>query len=67
MSHAIIMIYIDITKSVLYWLVNLKKIHSMIETCRLKNVVIFLQTILSFVMSRIKIKLISKLFTPQPG
>ena len=29
----------------------LEKDHSMIETCRLKNVVIFIQTILSFVVS----------------
>ena len=37
----------------LYESINLKKDHSMIETCRLKNVVIFIQTILSFVLSRI--------------
>ena len=30
----------------------LKKDHSMIETRRLKNVVIFIQTLLSFVLSR---------------
>ena len=30
----------------------LEKDHSMIETRRLKNVVIFIQTILSFVLSR---------------
>ena len=29
-----------------------KKDHSMIEMCRLKNVVIFFQTIFSFVLSR---------------
>ena len=31
---------------------KLEKNHSMIETRRLKNVVIFVQTILSFVLSR---------------
>ena len=31
---------------------KLEKDHSMIETCRLKNVVIFIQIILSFVLSR---------------
>ena len=31
---------------------QLEKDHSMIETRRLKNVVIFIQTILSFVLSR---------------
>ena len=46
MSLAIIMIYINITNFVL------EKDQSMIETRRLKNVVIFLQTILSFVLSR---------------
>ena len=30
----------------------LEKDHSMIETCRLKNVEIFIQSILSFVLSR---------------
>ena len=44
------MTYINITKFVL---INyLEKDHSMIETCRLKYVVIFIQTILSFVLSR---------------
>ena len=36
----------------LHFLKLLEKDHSMIETCRLKNVVIFIQTILSFVLSR---------------
>ena len=44
------MTYINITKFVL---VNeLEKDHSMIQTHRLKNVVIFIQTVLSFVLSR---------------
>ena len=44
------MIYINITNFVL--ISSLEKDHSMIETSRLKNVVIFFQTILSFVLSR---------------
>ena len=44
------MIYINITNFVL--ISELEKDHSMIETRRLKNVVIFIQTILSFVLSR---------------
>ena len=43
MSKAIIMIYIDITEFVL--LSTLEKDHNMIETRRLKNVVIFIQTL----------------------
>ena len=43
MSKAIIMIYIDITEFVL--LSSLEKDHNMIETRRLKNVVIFIQTL----------------------
>ena len=31
---------------------ELEKYHSMLETRRLKNIVIFIQTILSFVLSR---------------
>ena len=31
---------------------QLERDHSIIETCHLKNVVIFIQTILSFVLSR---------------
>ena len=50
MSLAIIMTYINITKSVLCH--YLEKDHSMTEMCCLKNVVIFSQTILSFVLSR---------------
>ena len=51
MPEAISMTYIDITKFVL---INyLGKDHSVIETRRLKNVVIFIQRILSFVLSRI--------------
>ena len=46
MSQAIIMIYINITNFVL--ISYFEKDHSMIETRRLKNVVIFFQTILSF-------------------
>ena len=41
---------VNITKFVL--INSLEKDHSMIETCCLKNVVIFTQTILSFVLSR---------------
>ena len=44
------MIYINIVKSVL--INELEKDHSMIVTRRLQNVVIFSQTILSFVLSR---------------
>ena len=44
MSQAIIMIYINITNFVI--MSKLEKDHSMIETHRLKNVVIFFQTIL---------------------
>ena len=43
MSKAIIMIYIDITEFVL--LSSLEKDHNMIETRRLKNVGIFIQTL----------------------
>ena len=50
MSQAIIMTHINITK---FLLINyLEKDHSMIETRRLKNVVIFIQTISNFVLSR---------------
>ena len=44
------MIFINITNFVL--IILLEKDHSMIETRRLKNVVIFIQTILNFVLSR---------------
>ena len=44
------MIYINISNFVLICL--LAQCHSMIETGRLKFVVIFIQTILSFVLSR---------------
>ena len=50
MSQAIIMIYTNIINFVLISL--LEKDHSMIETRRLKNVVVFFQTILSLVLSR---------------
>ena len=43
------MIYINITNFIL--ISELKKDHSMIETRRLKNVAIFIETILSFVLS----------------
>ena len=44
------MTYINITK---FALINyLEKDHSMIETRRLKNVPVFIKTILSFVLSR---------------
>ena len=49
MSSAIIIIYISITNFVI--ISYLKKDKSMIETRRLKNVVIFLETILSFALS----------------
>ena len=49
MSQAIIMIYTNIN----FVLISLlEKDHSMIETLRLKNVVVFFQTILSLVLSR---------------
>ena len=44
------MTYINITKFVR--INQLEKDHSIIETRRLKNVVIFIQTVLSFVLSR---------------
>ena len=44
------MTYINITKFVL--INELEKDHSMIKTSRLKIVVIFIETILSFVLSR---------------
>ena len=50
MSYAIIMTYINITKFVL--INQLEKDHSMIEMRCLKNIVIFIQTIVSFVLSR---------------
>ena len=50
MLQAIIMIYMNITNFVL--ISQLEKYHSMMEKHRLKNVVIFFQTILSFVLSR---------------
>ena len=50
MSQAIIMIYTNTINFVLISL--LEKDHSMIETRRLKNVVVFFQTILSLVLSR---------------
>ena len=44
------MTYINITKFVL---INyIEKDHSMIETRRLKDIVFFIQTVLSFVLSR---------------
>ena len=49
------MIYINITNFVL--ISELEKDHSMIETRRLKNVVIFFQTIITFVLSRKTIKI----------
>ena len=50
MSSAIITIYKNITRFLL--ISQLEKDHSMIEMRRLKNVVIFFQTILSLVLSR---------------
>ena len=44
------MVYINITKFVL--ISKLQYDHSMIKTGRLKNAVIFIQIILSFVLSR---------------
>ena len=44
------MIYINITSFVL--IIQLEKDHGMIETLCLKNIVIFFQIILSFVLSR---------------
>ena len=50
MSYAIIMTYINIIKIAL--INELEKDHSMIDTRLLKNVVIFIQTVLSFVLSQ---------------
>ena len=50
MSQAIILLYISITNFIL--INKLEKDQSMIETGRIKNVVIFLQTILRFMLSR---------------
>ena len=50
MHEAIITIYVKITSFVLIG--QLEKDHSMIETHHLKDVVIFFQAILSFVLSR---------------
>ena len=44
------MTYINVTKFVL--INSIEKDHSMIEMLRLKNIVIFIQTIFSFVLSR---------------
>ena len=50
MSWAIIITYISITK---FALINqLERDHSIIEKCRLKKVVIFIQTFLSHALSR---------------
>ena len=51
MSYAIIMIYINITNFAL--ISSLEKVKSIFEMCRLKNVAIFIQAILSSVLSRI--------------
>ena len=51
MSYAIIMIYINITNFAP--ISSLEKVNSIFEMCRLKNVAIFIQTILSSVLSRI--------------
>ena len=51
MSYAIIMIYINITNFAPIG--SLEKVNSIFEMCRLKNVAIFIQTILSSVLSRI--------------
>ena len=51
MSYAIIMIYINITNFAL--ISSLEKVNSIFEMCRLKNVAIFIQAILSSVLSRI--------------
>ena len=60
MSYAINTIYVNITSFVL--ISQLEKDHSMIETRRLKNVVIFFQTILSFVLSRKNLLLLSRIY-----
>ena len=62
MSQAIIMIYTNIINFVLISL--LEKDHSMIETRRLKNVVVFFQTILSLVLSRKNINIFLLLLLP---
>ena len=51
MSYAIIMIYINITNFAL--ISSLEKVNSVFEMCRLKTVAIFIQAILSSVLSRI--------------
>ena len=58
MSWAIMMTCINVSEFVL--ISYLEKDHSMMETRRLKNVAIFIQTILSFVLSR-------KIFVVQLG
>ena len=50
MSQTIVKIFIKMTNFVL--IIYLEKDHSMIEARRVENVVILLQTILSFVLSR---------------
>ena len=50
MSWAIVMTCINVAEFVL--ISYLEKDHSMMETRRLKNVAIFIQTILSFMLSR---------------
>ena len=51
------MTYINIAKFVL--INQLEKDHSTIEARRFKNVVVFIQTILSFVLSRKSIKILT--------
>ena len=58
MSWAVVMTCINVAEFVL--ISYLEKDHSMMETRRLKNVAIFIQTILSFVLSR-------KIFVVQLG
>ena len=61
-ARVIIVIYINITSFVL--ISKLKKNHIMIETRRLKNVVIFFETELSFVLPRRIIKIYNGISQP---
>ena len=62
MAQVIIVIYINITSFVL--ISKLKKDHIMIETRRLKDVVIFFETELSFVLPRRIIKIYNGISQP---
>ena len=62
MPQAIIMTYMSITKFVL--INQLEKDHSMIETCRLKNVLIFIKTYFNvFNIKTFKLNLFTAIFS----